>query len=75
MHRLTMDLLMVILLALTAVSPISARAMPGTETTDTCIWEPCGAYGPQCPETQHKVTTTSSALYTVQTLCCCSSKK
>ncbi|KAG2123829.1 hypothetical protein DEU56DRAFT_828942 [Suillus clintonianus] len=43
-----MNFLTIILLAFTAVSPLSARAMPGPETTDkTCTWRPCGAL--PCP--------------------------
>ncbi|KAG2037110.1 hypothetical protein BDR03DRAFT_957981 [Suillus americanus] len=49
-----MNLLAIILLAFTAVGPLSARAMLDSETTDAnadaaCIWGTCGSL--PCPRT------------------------
>ncbi|KAG1745317.1 hypothetical protein EDB19DRAFT_1693908 [Suillus lakei] len=37
-----MNLLTFILLAFTAVGPLCARAMPGSETINSCVWKACG---------------------------------
>ncbi|KAG1733699.1 hypothetical protein EDB19DRAFT_1730026 [Suillus lakei] len=39
-----MNILTIILLAFTAVGPLSARAMPGIEADEAqkCVWQTCG---------------------------------
>ncbi|KAG1744102.1 uncharacterized protein EDB91DRAFT_1124515 [Suillus paluster] len=50
-----MNLLTIILLAFTAISPFGARAMPDSDTTDSsCAWSACEE-NPQCPDFPYNV--------------------